>query len=125
MCGKLCVVELFFWDLKLSSPMLEQTSHPPTRNLVGKTHANLNQRIGARAPMAQDRSLLQDPRWRRRCGRRRRRDAAGDGDADAGDAAMKPTRPAEIQLKSATGGSYVFEEFDLETLRKPTVLDGV
>ena len=35
-------------------PMLEQTSHPPTRYLVGKTHSNLNQRIGERAPLAQD-----------------------------------------------------------------------
>ena len=60
-------------QLRSSSPLLEQTSHPPTCNLVGKTHAILNQRIGARAPMAQDRSLLQDPRWRRRCGRRQRR----------------------------------------------------
>ena len=51
-------------------PMLEQTSHPPTRNLVGKTHSNLNQRIGERAPLAQDRSFLQEPQWRRRCGRR-------------------------------------------------------
>ena len=26
------------FNLKLSSPLLAQTSHPPTRNLFGKTH---------------------------------------------------------------------------------------
>ena len=44
-------------NLKLSSPLLVQTSHPPTRNLVGTTHANLDQRIGARAPMVQDKPV--------------------------------------------------------------------
>ena len=30
--------EPHLWELKSSSPMLAQTSHPPTRNLFGKTH---------------------------------------------------------------------------------------
>ena len=37
-CGAIYVVQLILTNLKLSSPMLAQTSHPPTRNLSGKTH---------------------------------------------------------------------------------------
>ena len=29
---------IHLWELKSSSPVLVQTSHPPTRNLFGKTH---------------------------------------------------------------------------------------
>ena len=35
---KWCYVKLILTNLKLSSPLLAQTSHPPTRNLFGKTH---------------------------------------------------------------------------------------
>ena len=38
------MVQYTLGGLKSSSPLLEQISHPPTRNLVGKTHSNLNQR---------------------------------------------------------------------------------
>ena len=58
----LCGAIHLWAQLLLTTPLLEQTSHPPTRYLVGKTHSNLNQRIGERAPLAQDRSFLQDPR---------------------------------------------------------------
>ena len=38
MCGAIYVVQSTLWELKSSSPVLVQTSHPPTRNLFGKTH---------------------------------------------------------------------------------------
>ena len=37
-CGAICVVQSTLCELKSSSPVLVQTSHPPTRNLFGKTH---------------------------------------------------------------------------------------
>ena len=47
LCGAICVVQFMWgnlcgaihlWELKSSSPVLVQTSRPPTRNLFGKTH---------------------------------------------------------------------------------------
>ena len=43
LCGASYVVHSMWcnstlWELKSSSPVLVQTSHPPTRNLFGKTH---------------------------------------------------------------------------------------
>ena len=38
LCGVSYVVQFTLWELKSSSPVLVQTSHPPTRNLFGKTH---------------------------------------------------------------------------------------
>ena len=36
--GVVYVVQSIDLTIELSSPVLVQTSHPPTRNLVGKTH---------------------------------------------------------------------------------------
>ena len=36
-CGAIYVVQYTLKNLKSSSPLLAQTSHPPTRNLSGKT----------------------------------------------------------------------------------------
>ena len=38
LCGAIYVVQFIMTNLKSSSPLLAQTSHPPTRNLSGKTH---------------------------------------------------------------------------------------
>ena len=38
LCGASYAVQYTLKNLKSSSPMLAQTSHPPTRNLFGKTH---------------------------------------------------------------------------------------
>ena len=38
LCGAIYVVHYTLPNLKSSSPLLAQTSHPPTRNLSGKTH---------------------------------------------------------------------------------------
>ena len=50
LCGAIYAVQSMWCNTPLCAPrccappMLEQTSPPPTRNLVGKTHSNLNQR---------------------------------------------------------------------------------
>ena len=36
MCGAIYVVQSIDLTIELSSPLLEQTSHPPTRNLVAR-----------------------------------------------------------------------------------------
>ena len=38
LCGATYVVQFTLLNLKSSSPVLAQTSRPPTRNLSGKTH---------------------------------------------------------------------------------------
>ena len=38
LCGASYAVQSTLSDLKSSSPLLAQTSHPPTRNLFGKTN---------------------------------------------------------------------------------------
>ena len=38
LCGAVYVVQSIMTNLKSSSPLLAQTSHPPTRNLSSKTH---------------------------------------------------------------------------------------
>ena len=59
-------------------PTLEQTFHPPTRNLVGKTHANMRT-----SPSA----VARGPRWRRTdpsCRTRDGGDDVDDGNDDSG-----------------------------------------
>ena len=38
LCNAIYAVQLILTNLKPPSPMLAQTSHTPTRNLLGKTH---------------------------------------------------------------------------------------